>query len=538
MDEEPKIPVVDLFAGPGGLGEGFARAFCPSRSPFKVVLSVECDANAHRTLELRSFYRQFDDGPLPEDYFSYLRGERDRQSLAASCPKEWQAASQVAYRAELGKVPAAEVDRRIEQALKGHPPDWVLMGGPPCQAYSLVGRARKGRRRNAKDHRHFLYQEYLRILREHRPTAFVMENVKGLLSAKVRENRIVEHIIADLGEAGYRLYALQPGKQNTLPVLDPQPADFLVECERYGIPQARHRLIIVGVRYGRPLNGAMQLLPAQLVRTVAHGLRGIPPLRSKLSRRAGADSGTAWAEAIHKAFSRSTLAEMKLLRGGEALITVVQKALAELQYTRDNGADFLPYKMRSPEKDDPLWNWYVAPRLRGVCNHETRSHIAMDLARYLYAACYAKVNGVSPDLHCFPRSLLPAHRNAQEENGQIAFADRFRVQVFNRPSTTVVAHISKDGHYFIHPDPRQCRSLTVREAARLQTFPDDYFFEGPRTEQYRQVGNAVPPLLAKQIAEALYSAVFAGPGTEPIHGGQNKQAAPQLEHGAHPVTQH
>jgi DNA (cytosine-5)-methyltransferase 1 len=136
--------------------------------------------------------------------------------------------------------------------------------------------------------------------------------------------------------------------------------------------------------------------------------------------------------------------------------------------------------------------------------------MASDLHRYLFCSAFADVFGYSPKLRDFPRHLLPNHANAATSAGAAPFADRFRVQLFNRPSTTIVSHIAKDGHYFIHPDPTQCRSLTVREAARLQTFPDNYHFEGNRTQQYSQIGNAVPPLLAKQIAVCVSSVLSGG----------------------------
>ncbi len=144
------------------------------------------------------------------------------------------------------------------------------------------------------------------------------------------------------------------------------------------------------------------------------------------------------------------------------------------------------------------------PKLNGVCNHETRAHLTGDIHRYFYAAVFAQVMGRSPTLKDFPAELLPNHDNVKEALKSSKFNDRFRVQISGRPSTTVVSHISKDGHYYIHYDPSQCRSLTVREAARLQTFPDNYFFEGNRTQQYHQVGNAVPPLLANKIAAIVY----------------------------------
>ena len=129
-----------------------------------------------------------------------------------------------------------------------------------------------------------------------------------------------------------------------------------------------------------------------------------------------------------------------------------------------------------------------------VRNHETRSHIREDLHRYLFASVFARKHGRPPLLENFPPALLPKHENVPAALKETKFNDRFRVQLAGRPSTTIVSHISKDGHYFIHYDPAQCRSLTVREAARLQTFPDDYRFEGPPTEQYKQVGKVVPPL--------------------------------------------
>lgn len=209
------IPVIDLFAGPGGLGEGFSSVEeTRGRRVFRIALSIEMEEFAHRTLQLRSFYRQFKKSKVPEEYYDTLRGKLTLEGLYGLHKSEAEVAAREAWQAKLGDVDPEEVDRRISEALKGCSGPWVLIGGPPCQAYSLVGRSRV---RSAdpvkfeKDPRHFLYKEYLRILAKHQPHVFVMENVKGILSSTVAGERIVDHIMRDLADP---VNALSPGAQS------------------------------------------------------------------------------------------------------------------------------------------------------------------------------------------------------------------------------------------------------------------------------------------------------------------------------------
>ncbi len=506
------IPVIDLFAGPGGLGEGFSALQCCNEPVFKIKLSIEKNPFAHQTLKLRAFFRQFRHGQAPAEYYDYLAGRLLREDLFLKFKEQAEAAQEEALNAELGgeQLSEEDFDRKIEKALGKRTAKWVLIGGPPCQAYSLVGRSRviggEGLAAYEADPRHKLYKHYLRILAKHQPPIFIMENVKGLLSAKYGGEAIFTHILHDLRNPGqnrwagrspygpleYRLVPLAPRNPELFNLEQPNPEDFVIRAEQHGIPQARHRIIILGIRADLHFKVPfLQTTPATFIEDV---LNDLPKLRSGLSKES--DSSDCWREAV------KSIAKNPWFRNG-ALTSAMRAALAQASHRipkdLDRGAEFIP-GMTIPAKHA---DWFFDKRLNGVCNHETRGHIREDLHRYLFAAVFGKIRGRSPVLEEFPKPLLPDHENVADALKATKFNDRFRVQVTGRQSTTIVSHISKDGHYYIHYDPSQCRSLTVREAARLQTFPDNYFFEGPRTEQYTQVGNAVPPLLARQIAASV-----------------------------------
>jgi DNA (cytosine-5)-methyltransferase 1 len=509
-----EFAVVDLFAGPGGLAEGFSSIRDENGNrPFKIVLSVEKEPSAYATLLLRGFLRQFANG-YPEEYYAFLNGRSDEPDWEKLYPNEWRAAAAEAVNRELGtRKGRRELNRRLDSIRRTYKDRVILIGGPPCQAYSLVGRARNRGVEGynaSKDHRHFLYREYIRILNRLRPVVFVMENVKGLLSSVVDGESVFEKVLDDLQAAGGERHSYQ-----LMPLAGLEDAeddehfrfrDFVVEAEKFGLPQARHRVIVVGVRndFASGLSredirrGLLTPSPARV--TVRDVLGGLPRLRSSLSEVV--DSEDEWRKTVVALMQvvarlKPPLSEKrtKAFRIRALKHSAILKRRREaLERTSDEVAigTACPRKLRS---------WLLDPSLKKLPNHNTRSHMASDLARYFFAAVFAQVTGVSPKASHYPHELAPKHKNWKSGK----FADRFRVQLWSHPSTTVTSHISKDGHYFIHPDPLQCRSLTVREAARLQTFPDNYFFKGNRTQQYVQVGNAVPPYLARQIGAALHS---------------------------------
>ena len=482
------VPVIDLFAGPGGLSEGFERYRSGGAKAFRCVLSVEKEKFAHRTLLLRAFFRQFE--TPPKEYFAHLRGKLSLRKLYSLYPDQHEAAKAEAIKLTLARWNRDRTDALVRKALRGRRYPWVLIGGPPCQAYSLVGRARRRKEDRSefeKDGRHFLYKEYLRIIRKFKPQVFVMENVKGLLSSSAKGIEIFEKMLKDFEGAGYTLYSFV--KKGTGKELE--PIDYVIQAETFGIPQSRHRVILFGVR--KSLNRGSQLLRvAKKSIAIQAAIGDLPRIRSHVSPPSR-DSFKAWERELRRL--RSVFRRDGNLRGP----TSNRRTLARLS----GGAMFIPKRRRNPLGSSWLQQhkrWFIDGRIGGVTLHHARHHMPTDLRRYLFASNYARVNGKSPKLSRFPSWLRPAHKNIEKAVNEDLFADRFRVQVKGRPSTTVVSHIGKDGHYYIHYDPTQCRSLTVREAARLQTFPDNYFFEGNRTAQYTQVGNAVPPRLALQLA--------------------------------------
>ncbi|MDD4349265.1 MAG: DNA (cytosine-5-)-methyltransferase, partial [Opitutales bacterium] len=397
---------------------------------------------------------------------------------------------------------------------------WILIGGPPCQAYSLVGRSRMQNAEDyrkkrghdfSEDHRHQLYKEYLRIVAVHAPSIFVMENVKGLLSSKHNGARILEQINKDLHlprraisakpcrlvseELEYELFPLwKPQAKDLLSETTNQ--DYIVKAECQEIPQARHRLFIVGIRKDLGLTMVhMERSPNTICAWDV--LKDLPELNSTLSK--GKEIG--WLNYI-KQFCRSEAGHWTH-REHPRVYEIIRSTLCRMDKQLTPGG--IAVAKQEAVELPKLSAWFGTAEMPVALNHESRGHMPSDLHRYLFSSAFAAAYEISPKLRSFPPSLLPAHKNVNKDTGEAIFDDRFRAQCKNRPSTTITSHIHKDGHYFIHPDPSQCRSLTVREAARLQTFPDDYLFCGPRTEQFRQVGNAVPPYLAYQIAKTVNS---------------------------------
>ena len=296
------------------------------------------------------------------------------------------------------------------------------------------------------DERHFLYREYLRILIDHRPPVFVMENVKGLLSAQVNGRMMVKQIFKDLSSPMDAIRGNGNGLHYTLFPLtclqeqhgEPDPRSFVIEAEHYGVPQARHRMFIMGVRSDvtiRPF-----LLKKKETPTLGQVIGTMPKIRSGLSKHE--DSCDLWKDILAAASTSVWLKSRD--KKSQHLKGKIKSAVKEIQRSRLNTAE------TSYKPPNVMRSWYYDGRLNVSTSHEARSHMESDLHRYLFVSAYGAALDKSPTLSDFPVELLPAHKNVDRTGKENSFSDRFRVQLESKVSTTMTSHLSKDGQ-LLHP---------------------------------------------------------------------------------------
>lgn len=403
---------IDLFAGAGGMSEGFIRA------GFRPIAHVEKDLASCYTLKTRAAYNHLKENNELDKYISYLRGEISRQDFYQFVPVDL---LNKIINKPIGAKHNPSIHRAIKKLLNGKSVD-LMIGGPPCQAYSLVGRARSINGME-NDPRNYLYIHYAKYLERYQPKVFVFENVLGLKSAK--GGRYLENMKHLFFKKGYQIKLYE------------------LEANNFGVLQNRKRVIIIGWKLDS------NFAP--------------PDLQSFKSK-------------------------------GNYHVKSLFEDLPSLQA----GGGIDRFQKYSSPTNPYLEQTHIRNGLDVLTQHVARPHTEQDKEIYKIAVSKWNSDKMRLNYNDLPERLK-SHANRH------SFIDRFKVVGANQPySQTVVAHIAKDGHYYIHPDINQNRSLTVREAARLQSFPDDYYFEGVkefanRTAAFTQIGNAVPPLMAHEI---------------------------------------
>ncbi|MBS0026057.1 DNA cytosine methyltransferase [Chitinophaga sp. 22321] len=409
---------IDLFAGAGGLSEGFIRA------GYTPVAHVEMDEAACYSLKTRIACHYLKSNNQYDEYLSYLKGEISRTELYGLVPEEL---LNSAINLSIGGENNDKIHKEIHKHLQSREVD-LIIGGPPCQAYSLVGRARSANNMNG-DPRNYLYVQYGKYLEKYQPKMFVFENVWGLESAK--DGLYLRNMKNLFEKKGYKMEL------------------FKVEADKFGVLQNRKRIILVGWK-------------DDFVPSIPDLLKIDETSRYKVS---------------------SLLGDLPFLNAGEGTDKYQRYERLPSKYLVDNN---------------------IRNSLNVLTQHVSRPHTRQDMEIYRIAVNKWNNGQQRLDYNDLPERLK-THSNRR------SFFDRFKVVAQDLCySHTVVAHIAKDGHYYIHPSIEQNRSITVREAARLQSFPDDYYFEGvkesgSRTAAFKQIGNAVPPLMAEKIAIALKS---------------------------------
>ncbi|MHC5228002.1 DNA cytosine methyltransferase [Enterococcus sp. LJL99] len=405
--------IIDLFSGCGGLTEGFRT------KQFNMVCHIEMDKDACNSLRTREAYQYMKEKKDLSMYNSYLLGEIKRDELYQSIPVN------LMNKIINCEISYSTINNLIEQIIDlsdGETIDGII-GGPPCQAYSTIGRARNEKKKT-EDERIYLYKYYSQFLEQFNPKFFIFENVKGLLSYKDQYNeKLLPKIIQEFESTGYDI------------------SYKIINSAEYEVPQKRERLFIFGIRKDLKISS--------------------DSLFQKLETEKGIGIE------IKDLFN--DLPEMK--HGEEK--NYYSKNRAPSKFVREN------------LKNTDTALTYNVSRFNNERDREIYRLVAI-----------AKKNGTNLKYNELPKHLK-SHKN--ETN----FLDRYKSLSDNDVSHTMVAHISKDGHYYIHPDIEQNRSITVREAARIQTFPDDFYFESSRTAAYRQIGNAVPVVLSKKIAKSI-----------------------------------
>lgn len=405
---------IDLFAGAGGLSEGFMQ------QGFNPIAHVEMNYYASMTLETRAIYFYLKKNRKLDIYYEYMRGNISREKLLENIPNE---VLRTVINEEMSPKTIKSIFTLIDEIMEqdGVEKLDVIIGGPPCQAYSLVGRAQSSHMETPMDDdpKNELYKMYTQFLTRYKPKMFVFENVIGIKTA--RNGEAFRNLQSHLRRVGYVI------EVNELNAKD------------FSVLQSRKRMIIVGW-----LKGTNYHYPQ------------IPNIPTN-------------------AVVNDVLTDLPALNRGEEL--------------HEYRADI--------EINQYLSRFHIRTEHDVLTHHVCRLNKDRDVKIYKRAIELWKDNHRRLNYNDLPDELK-THKNRS------SFVDRFKVVEGDREYChTVLAHLSKDGHYFIHPDIEQCRSISVREAARLQSFPDSYYFEGPRTAQFVQIGNAVPPLMAQGIAEQI-----------------------------------